>query len=484
MIIFFTKSILAASTPTLVLINNSSTINISVTGADQNAVVMFNYPNASINNSTNQSYTSIDLGQTDSSGSFSVSVAPNSYGLSGGMSVYVSVDGVNSLQMTWPISMNTLSQSGTLSLSQQNIALVVGQSSVVFPVNTQNNLSVQNNSNQSVASVYFQSSNNSVLITALSAGSSTVTLCAGTVGCSSVSISVQTPTQSITFSQSQAYVIAGQPTQTVSIYGGGSGYTLTNSNQNIVSAKLDGNNLTLQSLSLGQAVITVCAPGMLCGSLTVNSVSSGTAVPNQISIPQSASSDFTKPPQLTSVSMSSNNVLGLFFGVDSIININFGVNQTITNVQVKIAGQQSSVNQGTNGSYYTSYKITGNEILPLPVIISYTNPSGLIGQNYFWIGNSATLPTNHSTAISSTTTSARGMINSLTFTQLLSVGSTGSEVKALQQQLKTDGLYAGPITGTYGALTQAAVKKFQTKHGLSQLGIVGPGTRSLLNKGL
>jgi hypothetical protein len=69
------------------------------------------------------------------------------------------------------------------------------------------------------------------------------------------------------------------------------------------------------------------------------------------------------------------------------------------------------------------------------------------------------------------------------FTTFLGVGSTGAAVTALQRQLTADGFYAGPITGTYGLLTEAAVEKFQSAHGISPKGYVGPGTRAALNAG-
>lgn len=69
------------------------------------------------------------------------------------------------------------------------------------------------------------------------------------------------------------------------------------------------------------------------------------------------------------------------------------------------------------------------------------------------------------------------------FTTFLSVGSTGAAVTALQRRLVADGFYSGAITGTYGSLTEAAVKKYQTAHGLSAKGYVGPGTRTALNAG-
>lgn len=55
-------------------------------------------------------------------------------------------------------------------------------------------------------------------------------------------------------------------------------------------------------------------------------------------------------------------------------------------------------------------------------------------------------------------------------------GSTGGEVKAIQETLKDRGLYSGSIDGIYGAGTQAAVKKFQKQQGLTADGIAGPLT--------
>jgi|SRR3989344_1605108 len=69
------------------------------------------------------------------------------------------------------------------------------------------------------------------------------------------------------------------------------------------------------------------------------------------------------------------------------------------------------------------------------------------------------------------------------FNRLLSVGSTGDDVKALQVKLIAEGLLKAQVTGYFGPLTKAAVKAYQAKYGISQLGIVGPATRAQLNKG-
>ncbi|MBQ8617566.1 MAG: peptidoglycan-binding protein [Clostridia bacterium] len=58
----------------------------------------------------------------------------------------------------------------------------------------------------------------------------------------------------------------------------------------------------------------------------------------------------------------------------------------------------------------------------------------------------------------------------------LKVGSTGNKVTTLQQDLTALGYYYGDISGHYGSLTQAAVKKFQKAKGIAQDGIAGTAT--------
>jgi hypothetical protein len=68
------------------------------------------------------------------------------------------------------------------------------------------------------------------------------------------------------------------------------------------------------------------------------------------------------------------------------------------------------------------------------------------------------------------------------FKSYLSLGSSGSEVKALQNYLAEKNYFSGSATGYFGTLTQKAVKAFQKANGTSPLGVVGPATRALLNK--
>ena len=65
----------------------------------------------------------------------------------------------------------------------------------------------------------------------------------------------------------------------------------------------------------------------------------------------------------------------------------------------------------------------------------------------------------------------------------LKLGSTGSDVKRLQQQLKTLGYYTGSVDGDYGAGTEAAVKAFQANNGLTADGKAGKYTLDKLYSG-
>lgn len=69
------------------------------------------------------------------------------------------------------------------------------------------------------------------------------------------------------------------------------------------------------------------------------------------------------------------------------------------------------------------------------------------------------------------------------FSKTLRVGSRGSDVLMLQSLLRgiPDIYPNGEATGYFGKLTEAAVKRFQKKYELEQVGVVGPKTREKLN---
>lgn len=59
-------------------------------------------------------------------------------------------------------------------------------------------------------------------------------------------------------------------------------------------------------------------------------------------------------------------------------------------------------------------------------------------------------------------------------------GSTGSAVNQIQQKLRNWGYYSGEVDGVFGSRTEAAVRKFQQKNGLTVDGKVGPATLKAL----
>lgn len=69
-----------------------------------------------------------------------------------------------------------------------------------------------------------------------------------------------------------------------------------------------------------------------------------------------------------------------------------------------------------------------------------------------------------------------------TFSTDLSRGTTNSDVSRLQQLLAQDPVIypEGLVTGYFGPATERAVKRFQAKYGIDQVGRVGPATRAKL----
>ncbi len=77
-----------------------------------------------------------------------------------------------------------------------------------------------------------------------------------------------------------------------------------------------------------------------------------------------------------------------------------------------------------------------------------------------------------------------GASASVNFTRDLTVGSTGTDVSALQQTLVSGGylvMPAGASMGYFGSLTKAAVMKWQAAVGLPATGFFGPMSRAKLN---
>ena len=74
----------------------------------------------------------------------------------------------------------------------------------------------------------------------------------------------------------------------------------------------------------------------------------------------------------------------------------------------------------------------------------------------------------------------RGEVAEAVLCAVLRQGSSGSEVREVQQKLKRWGYYTGSVDGVFGSATKKAVIAFQKKNGLKADGVVGAATYKAL----
>lgn len=99
----------------------------------------------------------------------------------------------------------------------------------------------------------------------------------------------------------------------------------------------------------------------------------------------------------------------------------------------------------------------------------------------FWYGQAQSPRTTFGgTTSGGNTTNGSNSANST----VLSNGSNGSAVQALQEKLNSLGYSCGIADGDYGAKTSEAVRKFQDKNGLTADGIAGPITLAAIDKAI
>ena len=114
----------------------------------------------------------------------------------------------------------------------------------------------------------------------------------------------------------------------------------------------------------------------------------------------------------------------------------------------------------------------------LAVIISLLQVFG-VGQN---VVNEVSAVLSGTATVASAPSVSSSSSAGYVFTSLLQVGDSGAEVTALQTRLSELGFFSGAATGYFGSQTEAAVAAFQTAHGISPVGYVGPSTRAALNQ--
>jgi hypothetical protein len=319
---------------------------------------------------------------------------------------------------------NTISSA--VSFSQQNPTLAVAQSLNVSIFGPTNSLFYVN-SNSSPSVVQANLSGNTLTLLGITTGSSTLSVCASSNNCANMNVTVNTNSNggALMLSQQSVNLSVGQ-TSTVTISGGTMPYNVLANGNNIVRSTLNSNILTLVGLSNGTTMMNVCSASGNCLTLSIY-----VGVYNSASLPTGCVST-TGYSQITGKSCNT-----------------AATSNTNTYVPADCTGTRFSISTGV--------------ACPMSTIISTPITTPVV-----------TVPDDNSNTPAISTT--------FQFTKSIKLGSKGEEVTQLQKKLKTLGYFNTTVTGTFGPITEKAVKAFQKAHKLSQVGNVGPKTRVLLNK--
>ncbi len=86
------------------------------------------------------------------------------------------------------------------------------------------------------------------------------------------------------------------------------------------------------------------------------------------------------------------------------------------------------------------------------------------------------------TGVVPTTTTTNNTETKDIITRTLKKGSKGADVKSVQAYLIKEKYLTGSADGSYGAMTETAVKKFQTEYSIKADGVISGETMSLLNE--
>ncbi len=262
-----------------------SQTSLSLSVGQSSSIAVYGSGSYYISGNSNSSIASVTLSGSqiavygETSGSSSISIC--SSGADGVCAtLYVTVTGSSCIYDSYNCG------SGSLSLSQTSLSLSQGQTSNVAIYNNGNsygNYYISNNSNISVASASISGS--SVLVSALAAGNTTISVCQNSNSqCVSLYVTVSLGSCGYygcgTLSLSQTSLNLGQgQSSDVIISGGGSYYISSNSNSSAVSASISGSTLLLTGIYTGGSTITVCqsSGSSVCASVyvTVNGTGTG-----------------------------------------------------------------------------------------------------------------------------------------------------------------------------------------------------------------
>ena len=418
-----------------------------------------------------------------------------------------------------------------ITFSQNNVTVGYGQNVPIIVAGGTGTYSIVSNSNSSAVQASLNGSTVN-LYAASTSGSAAITVCSSNMSsCGVINATASAAAAStLAFSVPAPSIAPGHVVSVIVSGGSGSYYVASNSNSSAVQANLVGSTLTLYGNSTGSATLSICSSSGGCGTLVatvavpgVSALSLGQTNVN-LTLNQVYSeaisgiggyyiSSNTNPSIASAVINGSSAVITAGNSVGStnitvcqsdnqcaVAYVTVSGTATATNSGATNAvaiGQVISVGQGinlmlsggatpytvsSNSASVVTATLTNGSILTLYGVGAGTSAVNVCSANNGGCTTVSVVVVSATAASSSGTVPANtGTAEKYRFTNPLKLNSTGSEVIELQKRLIDEGVYSGPVNGRYGPLTEAAVKKYQKEHGLTQLGNVGPGTRAALN---
>ena len=243
------------TSPTVVISQN---LPITINGGNGSYLVKSNSKGSTIQASISGSVLTLSTGAAG--GSSTITICSSDMAMCG--VVIATVGSVSSVTVTF----NT--NTPTVAINQTTAVNVYGPAGVQFYVSS--------NSNPGI--VQANLSGATLTLTGIAAGSSTITICASTGTCNSLTVTVQYSgygTGPITLSQNTLSLTGGQSVN-ITISGGTQPYNISGGTSSVSQESLSGNVLNVQSVGTGASSVDVCSAGGACLTLLVT-VNGGTA---------------------------------------------------------------------------------------------------------------------------------------------------------------------------------------------------------------
>ena len=241
--------------PTVV---NGQSLPVTIAGGNGSYMIVSNSNSSTIQGSISGSVLTLSTGST--SGSASVTVCSSDRAVCG--VVNATAGDASSVSLSFSTA------TPTVSANQSTTVNIYGPTGVTFYVS----------SNSNPATVQANLTGATLTLTGISAGTSSVRVCASTGTCNSLTITVQYNTGGgpLTLSQNTLSLSSGQSI-TITISGGSQPYVISGGTSSVSQQTLNGNSLTVYGVSSGHSSVDVCSSGGACAALEVT-VNGATAV--------------------------------------------------------------------------------------------------------------------------------------------------------------------------------------------------------------